>query len=79
MSKHINNKLKLDEEIGKGLNDGFCKEIKEAIRKSKTVQARLTEKEKENFENKLKEVGKTETYVIRFLVSEFLKGTIKID
>lgn len=74
----MGNKFKEPEEIGKGLNLEFCKNIKGIIRKSKTCKARFTEGEKSKFDEKRTEDQKTETYVIRYLVSEYTKGNIKI-
>lgn len=71
MAKQSENKLKLEESIGNGVTP-FCDSIKETIRKSCQIQARLTEGEKEAFTEALKKSGKTESYFIRQMVQKLV-------
>ena len=70
---------KLEEQIGQGVNYDHWKKVKEARKKTSSIRFMLTEKEKQDFKDKVSGIsGVNESEILRMLVNEFVNSKIKI-
>ena len=60
-------------------NEEHYKKVKEARKKTSSIRFMLTEKEKQDFKDKVSGIsGVNESEILRMLVNEFVKSKIKI-
>ena len=68
----MKNTMKPEEEIGKGVNNAFCDEIKEEIAKRKVVACRLTESEYKLFIKARGAYKKDSTYLRELIKNDLV-------